>query len=93
MELLLILSKETHNSIDSMLKWEFTYVDGLYKTLEKLNKEQKKEYEKQEKAAKEQYNIPDISNIVRGTSLPQMNNIGNGSLNIPSIPQMPQIRL
>lgn len=88
----MILSKETHNSIDSMLKWEFTYVDGLYKTLEKLNKEQKKEYEKQEKSVKEQYNVPDISNLVRGTSMPQMSNF-NGSLNIPSIPQMPQIKV
>lgn len=81
MELILILTKETHNSYWDILKMEFHYAHGLYKTYEHMSEEAQKKAEKDQE-----------SNPYMPTNMPNMQNINSqisnamSNLKVPNIP-------
>ena len=70
MELLIVLSKETNNSVTDLMKMEFTDVHLLYLTLVKFNKEQQKQYEKQKQ--EQQDSMPVMPSMPSASSMKSM---------------------
>ena len=68
MELLLILCKETNNSVAEMLKMPAHFVVGMYNALRRILEKEKKARDEAEKAQKNGMNIPAMPHI----SMPSM---------------------
>lgn len=68
MELLLVLSKETNNSVAEMLKMPAHFVVGMYNALRKILEKEKKAREEAEKSQKSNMSIPSIPRV----SMPSM---------------------
>ena len=68
MELLLILCKETNNSVAEMLKMPAHFVVGMYNALRRILEKEKKARDEAEKAQKNSMNMPTMPHI----SMPTM---------------------
>lgn len=68
MELLLVLSKETNNSVAEMLKMPAHFVVGMYNALRKILEKEKKARDEAEKTQKNSMNMPSMPHI----SMPAM---------------------
>ena len=68
MELLLVLSKETNNSVAEMLKMPAHFVVGMYNVLRKILEKEKKARDEAEKTQKNNMNMPSMPHI----SMPSM---------------------
>ena len=75
MELLLVLSKETNNSVTDLMKMEFTNVHLLYLTLVKFNKEQQKQ--------EQQESMPAMPSMPSASSMKSMMNSLSSGFKVP----------
>lgn len=83
MELILILTKETHNSYWDIMKMEFHYAHGLYKTYERLSEEAKKNADKENQTNNTMPALP--------MNMPNMQNINSQISNMMSNLKAPKL--
>ncbi len=63
MELLSLLSKHTSNNFDSLMKYDFHFVLGMFHSLKGMFEKEAEEQRKQEESASSSFSMPSFPNM------------------------------